>query len=409
MREETAIGGALGLLCSTELDGLGDQLPVRVLGRELRERLGDWRISPLARREHSHRADGGLGALPISSVGPDDFHLIVVSPSEPVEIAELPGNAVAVAVRSGGQTGIKVLSTRDGGPNAEAVPNLGVLANRLVEPEVLTARVQHLQQLGRLPEHRYLLWHVTAGTPLVRLRPAVAKAAELLAIDHVVVMPTGTKPEDTGWPELPHDAVVEDRLALIANAAAVVAGDEHVAAAAQSFERTWVLFDPKGVDRPAVEQFGSAEQIATAPSRLVTAMRRALKVERSAKAVRVLDEHLNAVARLAEDAFARTGAVEPRIAMLAAENRALRKAHQQLHARLIAEREAVIEHMLSRSGDVGPDLATERRLHTELAERHRDVLAALAAERAELAAMRGTKLYRWSRLPRVVYGKLRGR
>lgn len=396
------------MLCSTELDGLGDQLPVRVLERELRQRLGDWRISALARREHSHRADGGLGATPLSSVGPDDFHLIVVSLSDPVEI-DVPGNAVGVAVRTSDKTGIRVLSARDGGAGAEAVPNLGVLANRLVRPEVLTTRVQHLQQLGRLPEQRYLVLHVAANTPLARLRPAVAKAAELLAIDHVVVLPTGVKPEDSGWPTLPHDAVVEDRLAVIANAAAVVACDEHVAAAAQAFGRTWVLFDPKGAERPAVEQFGSGDQIATSPSQLVTAMRRALKVEISTKPVRVLDEHLNAVARLAEEAFARTGAVEPRIATLVAENRALRKAHQQLHARLVAEREAVIEHMLSRSGDIGPDLATERRLHTELAERHREVVAALAAERAELAALRATKLYRWTRLPRTVYGKLRGR
>lgn len=407
MREETAVGGSLGLLCSTELDGLGDQLPVRVLERELRERLGDWRITPLARRAHSHRADGGLAVTPLSSVGPDDFHLIVVSPSGPLEIAEVPGNAVAVAVRSGGRSGLRVLSTRDEGP--DVVPNLGVLADRLVEPEVLTSRVQHLQQLGRLPEHRYLVLHVTAGTPLARLRPAVAKAAELLAIDHVVVLPTGIEPEDTGWPTMPHDAVVEDRLAVIANAAAVVAGDEHVAAASQAFGRTWVLFDPKGADRTAVEQFGSAEQVVTAPSRLVTAMRRALKVEQSAKAVRLLDDHLNAVARLAEDAFVKAGGVEPRIALLAAENQALRRAHRQLHARLIAEREAMVEHMLRRSGDIGPDLATERRLHADLAARHRDVLAALEAERAELAAMRSTKLYRWTRLPRVVYGKLRGR
>ncbi|MET9226972.1 hypothetical protein [Lentzea sp. NPDC003310] len=395
-------GGALGLLCSTELDGLGDQLPVRVLERELRERLGDWRITPLARIPHSHRADGGLAATPISTVGPDDFHLIVVSLSEPLDIPELPGKAVGVAVKAG-KTGIEVLSTRDD------VPNLGVLADRLVEPEVLTARVQHLQQLGRLPEHRYLVLHVTESTPLARLRPAVAKAAELLAIDHVVVLPTGTKPDDLGWPSLPHDAVLEDRLAVLANAAAVVAADEHVAAAAQAFGRTWVLFDPKSADKQAVEQFGSADQIVTAPSRLVTAMRRALKVERSAKAVRLLDEHLNAVARLAEETYARTGAVESRIALLAAENEALRTAHRQLHARLIAEREAMVEHMLSRSGDIGPDLATERRLHSELADRHRDVLAALEAERAELAAMRSTKLYRWTRLPRVVYGKLRGR
>lgn len=409
MREETANGGTLGLLCSTELDGLGDQLPVRVLERELRERLGDWRISPLARREHAHRADGGLGATPLSSVGPDDFHLIVVSLSGQVDLADVPGNAVGVAVRTGGAAGIRVLSVRDGGTGAEVVPNLGVIANRLVRPEVLSSRVQHLQQLGTLPEQRYLLLHVTAGTPLARLRPAVAKAAELLAIDHVVVLPTGAKPEDSGWPTLPHDAVVEDRLAVIANAAAVVACDEHVAAAAQAFGRTWVLFDPKGDERRAAEQFGSGDQIATSPSRLVTAMRRALKVESSVKAVRVLDEHLNAVARLAEEAYARTGPVAPRIAALVAENQALRKAHQRLHTRLVAEREAIVEHVLSRSGDVGPDLATERRLHAELAERHRDVLAALAAERAELAALRATKLYRWSRLPRVVYGKLRGR
>lgn len=396
-------------MCSTELDGLGDQLPVRVLERELRERLGDWRIRPLARREHSHRADGGLVATPVNLVGPDDFHLIVVSLSEPVELADVPGNAVGVAVRSGGKTGIKVLSVRDGNTGAEVVPNLGVLANRLVRPEVLTSRVQHFQQLGKLPEQRYLLLHIAAGTPFARLRPAVAKAAELLAIDHVVVLPTGAAPEDTGWPTLPHDAVVEDRLAVIANAAAVVACDEHVAAAAQAFGKTWVLFDPKGTESAAAEQFGSGDQIAARPSQLVAAVRRALKVESSTKAIQVLDEHLNAVARLAEEALGRKGAFEPRIAALVAENRALRKAHQRLHARLVAEREAVIEHMLSRSGDIGPDLATERRLHGELAERHRQVVAELAAVRAELQALRRTKLYRWTRLPRVVYGKLRGR
>jgi hypothetical protein len=408
VREETAGGGTLGLLCSTDLSGLGDQLPVRVLERELGERLGDWRIRPLARREHSHRADGGLVATPLSSVGPDDFHLIVVSPSEPVDF-DVPGNAVGVAVRSGGKTGITVLSVRGGDTGAEVVPNLGVIADRLVPQEVLTTRVQHLRQLGRVPEQRYLLLHVAADTPLAWLRPAVAKAAELLAIDHVVVLPTGAMPEDSGWPTLPHDAVVEDRLALIANATAVVACDEHVAAAAQAFGRTWVLFDPHGTERAAAEQFGSAVQIVGRPSQLVTAVRRALKVERSSKAVEVLDEHLNAVARLAEEAFARKGAVEPRIAVLVRENEALRRAHERLHARLVAEREAVIEHMLGHVGDTGGDLAEERRLHAELAERHRDVLAALAAERAELAALRGTKLYRWSRLPRFVYGKLRGR
>lgn len=158
-----------------------------------------------------------------------------------------------------------------------------------------------------------------------------------------------------------------------------------------------------------MEQFASADRVVARPSGLAAAFRRTLRDDddRSPKAVRRLDEHLDAVAVAAERAFAaRGGCVTSRVAALVEENRALRLAQQRMRDRIVADRHILAERLLE-AGPGGPELAEERRLHGELAERHREVLAQLEAERRELAAMRATKLFRWTRLVRGAYGRLR--
>ncbi|PSL55408.1 hypothetical protein B0I31_105370 [Saccharothrix carnea] len=459
-------GGTLGLWCGGDLPGLGDQLLARVLERELTQRLGDWRVRALAPFGWTRpvRADGGHVAEPLGERTPgrvrelaESHHLHLVAPSFPLgsDLAGRYGEDVPARAFFTGGLGVEpdalwisakvaeevpaelvewaarqpLASVRDEVSrerlraaglrhDVTVVPNPALLADRLLSASDLRTRVAQLRQLGQLPPEgqSYLVVQVPR-TSFTALRPAVAKTAELLAIGEVVLLPTGGPVPDTGWRALPSDTVLEDRLAMLSGAAAVLAADEYVAAAAHAFRRRWVLFDPKGTDRAGVEQFASADRVVTRPSGLAAAFRRALRDDDdnlAPKAVHRLDEHLDAVAAEAERAFAaRGGSLEPRLAALVEENRALRSAQQRLRERIVADRHVLIERLIAQReqdrerDDDGPELAEERRLHRELAERHREVLAQLDAERRELAAMRATRLFRWTRLLRAAYGKLR--
>lgn len=452
-------GGTIGLWCGSDLPGLGDQIAARVLARELRHRLGDWQVRTLAPFGWTRptRADGGLVAEPLGGRTPgrvrelvESHHLNVVAPSFPLG-ADLSGwygedvpaqefftgglgvepEALCLAVRVAEEVPAGLVewmarqplaSVRDEvsrdrlraaglSPDVAVVPSPALLVDRLLPKGDMRTRAAQLRQLGQLPPEgrSYLVVHVP-HTSFTALRPAVAKTAELLAIGDVVLLSTGAPvPPDTGWRALPADTVLEDRLAVLSGAAAVIAADEHVAAAAHAYGRRWVLFDPKAADRAAVEQFASADRVVARPSGLAAAFRRTLKDDddRAPKAVRRLDEHLDAVAVAAEEALAaRGGCATPRLAALVEENRALRLAQQRMRDRIVADRHVLAERLLAvRSG--GPELAEERRLHGELARRHQEVLAQLEAERRELAAVRATKLFRWTRLLRAAYGRLR--
>jgi hypothetical protein len=450
-------GGTIGLWCGSDLPGPGDQLAVRVLDRELRHRLGDWRVRPLAPFGWTRpvRADGGLVAEPLGERTPGRVrelvgahHLNVVAPSFPLgaDLSRWYGRDVPAQPFFSGGLGVEpeavcvaarvaedvpadlvawvarqpLASVRDEVSrdrlraaglrhDVTVVPNPALLVDRLLPVSELETRAAQLRQLGQLPPEgrSYLVVHVPP-TSFTALRPAVAKTAELLAIGDIVLMSTGAPVPDTGWRALPADTVLEDRLAVLSGAAAVIAADEHVAAAAHAYARRWVLFDPKGADRAAVEQFASAERVVARPSGLAAAFRRTLRDDdHSPKAVQRLDEHLDAVAAAAEQAFAaRGGSLAPRLAALVEENRALRAAQQRLRDRIVADRHVLVERLLA-GGGPGPDLAEERRLHHELAERHREVVALLEVERRELAALRATKLFRWTRVLRAVYGRLR--
>ncbi|MFI9008704.1 hypothetical protein ACIGNX_15895 [Actinosynnema sp. NPDC053489] len=451
-------GGTIGLWCGGDLPGLGDQLVVRVLERELTRRLGDWRVRALAPFgwDRPVRADGGHVAEPLGERTPGrvrdlvgSHHLHLVAPSFPLG-CDLSGrygedvpaqpfftgglgvdpDALWVCARVAEDVPAELVRWVERQPLASVrdevsrdrlraaglrhdvavVPNPALLADRLLPAADLRTRAAQLRQLGQLPPEgdSYLVVQAPPSS-FTALRPAVVKTAELLAIAEVVLLPTGGPVPDAGWRALPSDTVLEDRLAVLSGAAAVIAADEHVAAAAHALGRRWVLFDPTGAERAGAEQFASADRVVARPSGLAAAFRRALRDDdRSPEAVRRLDEHLDAVAAEAERAFAaRGGSLEQRLAALVEENRALRAAQQRMRERIVADRHVLVERLLEDRRDDGPELEEERRLHRELAERHREVVARLEAEQRELAALRATRLFRWTRLPRAVYGRLR--
>ncbi|HKN97818.1 MAG TPA: hypothetical protein VJX10_11925, partial [Pseudonocardiaceae bacterium] len=101
------------------------------------------------------------------------------------------------------------------------------------------------------------------------------------------------------------------------------------------------------------------------------------------------------------------GAADPvpadvRIAELVAENRALRLAHERLREWTVVERRRLVESLADavEARDEAVAHAVPEPVNGELA-------ALLAESQRELAALRGTKLVRWTAPLRRVYGKLR--
>ncbi|WP_155886045.1 MULTISPECIES: hypothetical protein [Actinoalloteichus] len=315
------------------------------------------------------------------------------------------------------------------------LPHPGVLAGRWLDDEAMTSLRRQLRQLGRLPaDDGYVVLPGavpgSAGPELVerltgRLRRALASAGRPGAVPPVVVLPTGPEVADgAGWLvdtpsgeayRLPAGLVVEDRLAVLAGASLVVAGDEHTAAAAAGLDTPWVLFDPEGEDSPVIREFGRPEQVAPTLGGLPSAVRAALAPgdgpSPAAVARRRLDEHFDAVALIAEETLARRGGhLDRRAVELAAENTALREANSRLRQRLLAERGELVEALTAawrrtreargETDQVRDELAAERAAHAAAAAREAEL-------RRELEAWQHTKLVRWTRPLRDAYGKVR--
>lgn len=187
------------------------------------------------------------------------------------------------------------------------------------------------------------------------------------------VLPDG--PYDVTDDFLPGDLVFEDRLAALSGARRVTTADEHVAAACAGL----------GVPCDGPRHHDD-----------VTALR----------------TQLDRVAELAEQTLAeRGGDLERRTASLAAENHALRQAHWQQRQRMLVERRRLAEPLATawQERDAATAAAEElRERNLELARRNDELAARLAHVEQELANWRNTKLVRWTRPLRDVYGKARG-
>lgn len=471
----TAPVDALACWGSADLPGLGDQVLARVLAQQLAARLPGWAVTPLAPFgwHRPIRADGGLVVEPLGEPTPARiarlarrYRCSVLAPAFPLgaDLAESYGGPVPAApFFAGADTGkhpVLPLGVRVAGPVAPGLAALvaaeplaavrdaasrdllgagtvlahpGVLADALVPADVLAARAAGLRQLGALPVGRaYLVLQLAdALVPrLPRLHAAVDKVAAEAGVADVVVLPSGAPlPADAverldalGWSVVSPDVVLEDRLAVLAGAAAVIAGDEHGAAVATALDRPWVLYDPDHADHAVLAEFAPVPLAVDRPSLLVVGLRRWSRTadERAAllaSARARLAEHLDAVAERALASVPAAG--DRRLVDLAEENGALRAANDRLRRRMVLERHRLVERLLELDGEHAPaddggaaagrlraELDHERELRRRAAELHEAAVAELAIQHRELTALRATKLYRWSLPARRLYGRL---
>ncbi|MQA11530.1 MAG: hypothetical protein GEU98_23860 [Pseudonocardiaceae bacterium] len=449
---------ALALWGSADLPGFGHQLLARVFEAQLGHRLPGWRIGHLAPLGWNRPlgTDGGLVVEPLGDYHDvrtariaAEYQLSVFVPAFPLG-AELhtyygPGDArrfytegltahplLASAVRLAEPVPPKLaallaeeqhVSTRDTrsaeslaehGVRADVVPHPGLLAGSLVDAAALTQRQKVLRKLDALPEEgAYLVLQASseAIADLDRLATAVGHAAKHVGADHIVLLPDRAPSDEPPWCQsVPADLVFEDRLAVLAGATAVIATDEHAAAACAGLGCSWVLWDPAGAHRGPVELFAAPQRIVDGMAPLANVFADELAREDLAAARGALCAEFDAVAELAESVFAeRGGNPVRRNAELAAENAALRAAHHRLRRRMHAERQLLMEQLVEAGGggsrELRAELDHERELHAALADRHNTTVAERDACRRELEALRSTKLYRWSTPLRALYGK----
>ncbi|WP_132875700.1 hypothetical protein [Tamaricihabitans halophyticus] len=444
---------ALALWGSADLPGLGDQLFARIFDTELAARLPGWRIGHLAPAgwDRPLCTDGGLVVEPLGDyhdqrltrVG-QEYRLSVYNPAFPLGSALSYGPSSASRFYSAGlrqhallAPAVRVtdpvpselagllrtqplVSTRDArsaellaehGVSANVVPHPGLLAEHLVDSAVLAQRQAALRQLGVLPEEGAYLVVQLAGAllpDLDRMATAANHTAKRLGVEHIVLLPDGrTTAPPPGWYPAPAELVLEDRLAIIAGARAALPTDEHGAAVATAFGVDWAFCDVTGTQTAAVREFGAPEQFAASLAELPTVFSRHAEPVWLASAVGSLAAEFDAIAGHAES---RDNGTERRNAALAAENAALRAAHDRLRQRLHAERQTLVEQLVESGGggsrELRAELELERELHGALADRHNATVAELAECRAELEALRNTKLYRWTTPLRGIYGRL---
>jgi hypothetical protein len=168
------------------------------------------------------------------------------------------------------------------------------------------------------------------------------------------------------------DLVLEDRLAVLSCARSVTTTDPHTAAACAGLGLDG--FAPGDLD--------------------------------------ALRAQLDRVAELAEATLVEQGGdLDRRTATLVDENHALRAAHWRLRQRMLVERRRLAEPLAQawQERDAATAAAEELRdSNVALARRNEELAARLAHVEQELANWQNTKLVRWTRPLRDVYGKARG-
>jgi hypothetical protein len=367
--------GAVAIWTSVDRPGLGDQLLGRVIERELLARLPGWRATPYA--PHGWRrptvADGGLLAEPLER--PDRLAraatLTVACPGFPIG-APLPADYPADWFATG--LGAELERTHPVLPFAvrvaERVPAaLVALASRA--PMVTVRDIESRDRLRAAGVDRDIEVVAHPGLLLDRVVDLASLPARADQLRQLGVLPEG--PYDVTDDFLPADLVFEDRLAVLAAARMVTTSDEHVAAACA------------GLGVPCAGRHPSVSTLTT---------------------------QLDRLAELAEATLAaRGGDLERRTASLVAENQALRTAHARLRQRMTTERERLAEPLAQawqeRDAAVA-EAATLRASNAELARHNAELTARLAHSEGELSNWQNTKLVRWTRPLRDVYGKARG-
>lgn len=303
------------------------------------------------------------------------------------------------------------------------VPDLGFLLDRLVEPAVLEERLRYLRFMGWYPTDRPALI-VQANRSAVGHAAEIARVldwtlAEAVPAD-VVLLETGPCHGDDLFADalaarLPHRTVYrmpggqppEDILAAIKGAAGVVAMSFHANIAAFVFGKPWVVLDLSDQSklRALAETMGAPDQRAVDADTLANAIRAAFgrepDPERLGRLQAAVDAHFDRVAELALASLDRRGGdAAARIAELTRQNELLRRAYRKLRKRQAVERTALVVR-LEQVEDERDDVHAQWRAAID------EITSKYEHDSKELAALRNTKLMRWSDPLRSVYGRIR--
>lgn len=365
--------GAVAIWTSADRPGLGDQLLGRVIERELLARLPDWATSTYAPQGWRRQSvtDGGHLAAPFG--GPAELAaaatLTVSCPGFAVG-EPLPDDYPADLFTTG--FGAEAERTHPVLPFAVRVaspvpPAFVALARRA--PLVTVRDVESRECLRAEGVDREIAVVAHPAALLDRVVDLDSLPERVAQLRQLGFLPDGPYDVDDDLAEL----VLEDRLAVLSGARSVTTKDEHVAAACAAL----------GV--PGFDQTGD---------------------------VAALHEQLDRVGDLAERTLAEHGGdLQRRTVALVEENTALRQAHERLRQRMLVERRRLVEPLAQawRERDAAVDELAELRTHAvALSGRNDELAARLAHAEQELANWQNTKLVRWTRPLRDVYGKARG-
>ncbi|MFP5375590.1 MAG: methyltransferase domain-containing protein [Acidimicrobiia bacterium] len=434
-----ADGARIGLFARWRPDDVRTALAVRVAHAELTRRLPGSTVRVFATGPGAGPSahDGGLAVEVVEEVAADgwerlagELDCVVVTGDDPDAATPSPGPGPECPVVWSAVPAGDAAAPAGGPPPAYAafvaerprpggyagapdrVPDPLLLVPRLLPPDALARRLHLVRMMGWFPAQGPAVV-VEAGERLLPDARAVGRALDAVVDEtgaSVVLAPAlgcraggeecaGAVAAAMEAPayRLPADAVAEDVVAVISQAAALAACSPAAAAVGLAY----------GVPAVPVNRVGE-----DLPGALAAAFAGAPEGDGGRAAVEAaLDAHYDRVAAIAEVAAAARpgpvgGAVPP-----AEYVAAMDLAHRRMRQRLAAERLAVADHLGRHDGELLAVRARAERLAEEAsrasAGRHA-CEAELARARAELEALRNTRVLRLLRPARAVYARLRG-
>jgi polysaccharide pyruvyl transferase WcaK-like protein len=458
-----------------DLDNFGDQLYPRITEDEITRRLPGWMVRTYAPFgwEHPCRMDGGFVAEPLGErtgsrlaelaaaadvtlVGGGDLirfdssalsraygkSLSDRSPAEwfveglgateetrnpvvwnavgvPADIAEEHAKQIRTALSRRRYISVRdeesAKRLRECGVDKDitVVPDLGVLAHRVMRGDVPKARVDYFRLMGWYPVDRpaLIVQGDRSAVPLVKEIAKVLRWAltELVTAD-VVLLEAGPSYGDGEFADLlaaqldpdrtyrlPSGLPPEDVLAAIHGSIGTVATDYHATLTSAVLGRRWAILDTAGTAKSLADMLEEPEHYATSVPELAEAIRVAFPKQPDPRRYDSLrgraDKHFDVIAEEADRAWeVNGGSSEQRWAAVRRENIQLRAAYRASRQRLAAERRRLLELI-----EVGSDGSAFTS----------DEVAKLKADSAELERLQQTKLLRWSTPVRRIYGRLK--
>jgi len=410
-RSEASV--ALGEASARRRFQLGAELDAVVVTGRLAlsaQEAGQW-YDDAPHAEHPALAlAAGLAPPPGAPIGPDD----PAAPPVPVLWSAVDLSATGADAARAWLDGHPQASVIDGPPEMTRLPEPAVLAPRAFDPVVLDRRMAYLRAVGTYPEHgRVVLVH--GDRKLARHAADVGAALQRLherLPDLVFVVPevSATNGDSefhtalsaaTSVPLLrvPLETGIDDLVALTSAVDGAMSSSATVLLLARAFRRPYAVLDLHGypslstMDRRATSVAEVHEVVAALGDALLSPTGGIGPDHAVIRDQARLDDHFDALAAAMREAVQRrrrdAGSPDPTLG-LAVRVAALEVSHAAMSVRANAERVALADSLYSFESEVetvGPELERVR---------------------AELEALRNTKVLRTLRPARAVYARLRG-